>query len=204
MNDIDMTSCCVFCHRRTGYTSYYGSSGYWNICSSCFGILEVVFLKLAEDMNTRLAALEAANAELQRQVEDGIAKYKGFWDAHFLATAEDGPEPMTVTVASTGPFESSSPIKADAWTTTYYPALYHLPSPPPPCSECGSPAQVEVAGEGHLRPLCWACSGCGERYWLPDRHDCFRCGKPASAQETLGDGLTRPLCPWCAGTFDEE
>lgn len=71
------------------------------------------------------------------------------------------------------------------------------------CLECGRPAQVEVAGEGYLRPLCWACTGLAhdghDGYWLPGKYPCLLCGAVAMLQVTPSDGITRPICEECAG-----
>lgn len=71
------------------------------------------------------------------------------------------------------------------------------------CMECGLPAQVEVAGEGCPRLLCWVCAGVAHDgsngYWLPGKYPCRFCGAVATLQVTSGDGITRPMCEGCAG-----
>ena len=74
------------------------------------------------------------------------------------------------------------------------------------CMECGLPAQVEVAGEGCPRLLCWVCAGVAhdgsDGYWLPGKYLCRFCGTVATLQVTAGDGITRPMCEGCAGVSE--
>lgn len=69
-----------------------------------------------------------------------------------------------------------------------------------PCRLCEeAAARVEVMMGDERVALCWSCSGCGERYWLPAGYPCIHCGEPAGVQVTAADGLTRPMCHGCAG-----
>lgn len=150
----------------------------------------------------RITTLEAGNAELRERLEEAL-KYQSFWNAHFPGSNVVWPELVTVTTsASAIPWDTKWVRKSNGRLRPHGPFIPNADTPPP-CAECGRPAEVEVAGEGHLRPLCWECSGCEATYWLPDRHRCYRCGKAASAQETGRDGLTRPYCLGCAGVYED-